>query len=288
MDLKIITLIKQVPDTHNVVGEAMKADGTINRAALPTITNPEDLNALEAALKIKETVGATITAVTLGPASAVKVLKECLYRGVDDVVLISDPKFAASDTLATSYALQCAIQKLGVFDLIICGRQAIDGDTAQVGPQIAEKLGINQLTGVSEIIAVTQNNILVKRIHDNGYEILLSKLPVLITVIAEANEPRSYCAKRVMLYKNVVCDRNANYSETYLNPGNHPLCTHIKHWDAKDINAEPKRCGLIGSPTKVKQVTNVVLTARETKQITNSTDAISKLMHELIAEHILG
>jgi len=146
MSLQIIVMVKQVPDTHNVSGDAMKPDGTVNRAVLPAIFNPEDLNALEEAIKIKETIGGKITAITMGPPNAVKVLKECLYRGVDDVVLVSDRKFAGADTLATSYALKCAIEKVEKYDLVLCGRQAIDGDTAQVGPQIAEKLNINQLT----------------------------------------------------------------------------------------------------------------------------------------------
>jgi electron transfer flavoprotein beta subunit len=287
MSLNIITLVKQVPDTKNVTGDAMKPDGTINRAALPAITNPEDLNALEEALKIKETVGGKITAITLGPPSAVRVLKESLYRGADDAVLVTDQKFAASDTLATSYALKCAIAKIGHFDLIICGRQAIDGDTAQVGPQIAEKLGINQLTYVTEVINITKHDITVKRSTDNGYEILKSKLPVLLTVIAEANEPRSPSAKRVMLYKNIGCKTEESYSDSYLQEAcTH--CKHIKQWSTEEIKADIKLCGLSGSPTKVKNIQNVVLTARDTRMLNDADAEIGALMHELIAEHIIG
>lgn len=288
MSLKIIVLVKQVPDTANVSGNAMKPDGTINRSALPAITNPEDLNALEEALKVKEIIGGTITVITLGPPSAIKVLKESLFRGADDVILVTDTKFAASDTLATSYALKCAIEKVGKYDLIFCGRQAIDGDTAQVGPQIAEKLGINQLTCISEITKISPKEITVKRILDGGYEILRSPLPVLITVIAEANEPRSPSAKRVMAYKNVCCKSDQSYGETYLNPSKGEFCTYIKQWSAEDIKADLQLCGLSGSPTKVKKIDSVVLTARNTRMVANDEAGIADLMHELVTEHIIG
>lgn len=288
MSLRMIVLVKQVPDTANVTGDAMKPDGTINRAALPAITNPEDLNALEEVLKIKETIGGTITVITLGPPSAIKVLRESLYRGADDVVLVTDSKFAASDTLATSYALKCAIDKVGKYDLIFCGRQAIDGDTAQVGPQIAEKLGINQLTCVDKIIKVSDKDITVRRAIDDGHEILQSPLPALVTVIAEANEPRSPSAKRVMAYKNICCKSSESYSETYLHPTAGEFCTYINQWSAEDIKADLHLCGLTGSPTKVKKIDNVVLTARDTRMVTNDESGIGKLIHELVAEHIIG
>ena len=201
MPLNMIVMVKQVPDTHHVTGEAMKPDGTVNRAALPSVFNPEDLNALEEALKLKATVGGTVTAMTMGPPQAVEVLRDCLFRGADDVILLSDRRFAGADTLATSYALSCAIGKVGAVDLVFCGRQAIDGDTAQVGPQIAEKLGINQLTCVSEIVNVSDGRITVKRSIENGFEILRAPLPVLLTITADANEPRPPSAKRVMAYK---------------------------------------------------------------------------------------
>lgn len=288
MGLKIINLIKQVPDTHNVSGDAMKPDGTINRSALPAITNPEDMNALEEALLIKEKLDATITSITLGPLSATKVLKECLFRGVDDAILVTDQRFAASDTLATSYALKCAIDKVGKFDLIICGRQAIDGDTAQVGPQIAEKLGINQLTCVSEITKISEEEIIVRRVIENGSEIIRSKLPVLVTIVADANEPRSPSAKKVMRYKNINCKSCESYSEAYLREEGNCDCEFIKQWNLEDIKAETKYCGLSGSPTKVKNIQNVVLTARDTKMLTENENDINNLIHELVAEHILG
>ena len=152
--LRTVVLVKQVPDTANVTGEAMKEDGTINRSALPAVFNPEDLNALEEALKLKDSHGARVTVVTMGPPAAVQVLRESLYRGADEVILLTDRAFAGADTLATSYALSLAVEKLGGADLVLCGRQAIDGDTAQVGPQTAEKLGYPQITCVSRIDAL--------------------------------------------------------------------------------------------------------------------------------------
>ena len=141
-----IVCVKQVPDTANITAEAMKEDGTVNRAALPTIFNPEDLHALETALELRDRFGGTVTVVTMGPPKAADVLRDCLYRGADRVILLTDRRAAASDTLATSYILSQAIRTIGRYDFVFCGRQAIDGDTAQVGPQCAEKLGIPQVT----------------------------------------------------------------------------------------------------------------------------------------------
>jgi electron transfer flavoprotein beta subunit len=286
MALKMIVLIKQVPDTHNITGDAMKPDGTVNRLALPAIINPEDLNALEEALKIKETVGGSITVITMGPSKAVESLKECLFRGADDAILVSDRRFAAADTLATSYALSCGIQTVDDYDLILCGRQAIDGDTAQVGPQTAEKLGINQFTSVSEIIGVDQNSITARRIIDSGYEIVSSKLPILLTIVSEANEPRSPSAKRVMALKNLTNQRDLDVD--YLDPQRYELNGYIKEWNVEDINAEPQQCGLAGSPTKVKKIQNVVLTVGDAKIVQNTETSINILVRELITDHIIG
>ena len=140
MSYTIIVFVKQVPDTQNISGDAMKPDGTVNRQALPAIFNPEDLNALELALQLKDRYGAKVVAATMGPPNAAEVLRDALCRGADEAVLLTDRAFAGADTLATSYALTCCAKAIGNFDLILCGRQAIDGDTAQVGPQIAEKL----------------------------------------------------------------------------------------------------------------------------------------------------
>jgi len=289
MGLKIVVTVKQVPDTHNLSRDAMKPDGTVNRNALPAIFNPEDLNALEEALKIKETLGATVTAISMGPPKAKDVLKECLYRGADDGILISDRQFAGADTLATSYALKCAVEKIGGFDLILCGRQAIDGDTAQVGPQIAEKLNLNQLTCVSEIIEINYQTVIAKRIIEGGYEIVKSRLPVLITILAGANEPRSPSAKRVMAFKNIdskVCE--TSYDEVYVEPDSCDMIGFIKEWNVRTIDADPSICGLSGSPTKVKKIEGVVLTTGAAKKVENTQAGIADLVHELIEEHIIG
>ena len=186
--MNIIVTVKQVPDTQHITEDAMRPDGTVNRNVLPTIVNPDDLHALEAAMRIKENIDASVTVLTMGPATAIDALKECLYRGADDVILLTDRRFAGSDTLATSYVLKCAVETIGSFDLIICGRQAIDGDTAQVGPQLAEKLNLNQVTYVSEVMDICRTSITVKRSTENGHEVVKSRLPVLLTVSSLAND----------------------------------------------------------------------------------------------------
>ncbi len=288
MSFNIVVTVKQVPDTQNVADNAMKQDGTVNRAALPAIFNPEDLNALEEALKIKETVGGTLTAITMGPPSAVEVLKECLYRGADDVILLSDKRFAGADTLATSYALKCAIEKTGKYDIVLCGRQAIDGDTAQVGPQIAEKLKINQLSCVSEIIEINTTSITVKRSVENGYEILKSELPVLLTITGDANEPRSPSAKRVMAYKKIKSKDTDSGQESQTGTLTGDGISYIKQWNVDYIKADPELCGLSGSPTKVKKIKNVVLTASDVKQVPADKEGINNLIRELTEEYIIG
>ncbi|MBN2231504.1 MAG: electron transfer flavoprotein subunit beta/FixA family protein [Deltaproteobacteria bacterium] len=289
MGLRMIVTVKQVPDTHNVTGEAMKEDGTVNRAALPAIFNPEDLNALEAALALKESVGGTVTCISMGPPQATAVLKECLYRGADDVMLVSDRRFAGADTLATSYALACAIRTVGNYDLIFCGRQAIDGDTAQVGPQIAEKLEINQLTGVAKVRHADDESITVERTVEDGIEVVRSRYPVLVTVTGSANEPRTASAKLVMTYKNIgkqACE--GAYEEAWLEPGVCSAVSHIREWNVESIGADPAACGLSGSPTKVKKIQSVVLTAGESQQVPNTDAGIAGLMRELVEENIVG
>jgi electron transfer flavoprotein beta subunit len=288
MTLQIIVMVKQVPDTHNVTEEAMRADGTVNRAALPAIINPEDLNALEEALKIKDRIDAHITAITMGPAKAVEVLKECLYRGADDVVLISDRRFAGADTLATAYTLKYAIEKIGRYDLILCGRQAIDGDTAQVGPQVAEKLNINQITNLLEVVDIDELRMTVKRSIANGYEVVRSGFPLLVTVSSEANQPRSPRAKLVMAYKNIEKDiRGDSYDVSYLEAEETHMLKRIVEWNADSIGVDPSICGLAGSPTKVKKIENVVLAVNDINQIPCTDAGICGLMQELKSDHII-
>lgn len=289
MGLNMIVLVKQVPDTHNITCDAMKPDGTVNRSALPAVFNPEDLNALEEALKIKDRAGGHITAVSMGPPSAQDVLKQCLYRGADEVILISDRRFAGADTLATSYALKCAIEKIKTYDLVFSGRQAIDGDTAQVGPQVAEKLGINQICYVKEIVETTKDSITAIRSVDNGTETVKSGFPVLLTVTGEANTPRSPSVKKALAYKNVgkqQCD--GSYFNAYLDPSACNSEKTIREWNVESIEADPDICGLSGSPTKVKKVENVVLEAQNTRQIPADEEGISALVQELVQDHIIG
>ncbi len=290
MSYNIAVLVKQVPDTHNITGKAMKDDGTVNRQALPAIYNPEDLNALEEALSIKETLGAKVTVITMGPPNAAQVLRESLYRGADDVVLITDRVFAGADTLATSYVLSLAVKKLGKVDIVMCGRQAIDGDTAQVGPQSAEKLKMNQMTCVNKIVSLKKDSITVERSIEGGYEVLTAKLPVLLTITGEANTPRSASAKKLLAYKHAMTPLELeNLEEAYIS-ANEITDSHalIKLWDHKEIGASPEQCGLPGSPTKVKQIESIVLGAQEFKKIENTKEGLGELISELMKEHILG
>jgi electron transfer flavoprotein beta subunit len=290
MSLKIIVLAKQVPDTRNVGKDAMKADGTVNRAALPAIFNPEDLNALEQALRLKDQFpGSTVTLLTMGPPRAADIIREGLYRGSDGGYLLTDRVFAGADTLATSYALQMAIRKIGDFDLIISGRQAIDGDTAQVGPQVAEKLNLSQITYAEEIQSVENGKITVKRRLERGVEIVEGKLPILVTVNGSAPGCRPRNARLIQKYKyaKTASERQAENNDD-TNSCNSIACIGINEWSASDVNADPKQCGLSGSPTKVKKIENVVFQAKESKTLDSSDLQIEELMVELITNHTIG
>jgi electron transfer flavoprotein beta subunit len=293
---QIIVLVKQVPDTRNITTKTMKEDGTVNRTALPAIFNPEDLNALESALLIKEKYGAIITVITMGPPSAAEILRESLYRGADKVILLTDRRFAGSDTLATSYILSTAIKKIGKFDIIFSGRQAIDGDTAQVGPQVAEKLNIPQITYMQEVLHLNKNEIKLKRLIDNGIEFLKSKLPVLITVNNTSNTPRFPSIKQMAKFKKAISNSElAKISNTlkYLSPERYSEENLIQdrllinEWNLEDINADPAFCGISGSPTKVFKINYVTLETQETKEILPNEKGIKELMQELIKEHIV-
>jgi electron transfer flavoprotein beta subunit len=288
--LKIIVLAKQVPDTRNVGKDAMKADGTVNRAALPAIFNPEDLNALEQALELKDRFpGTTITLLTMGPVRASEVLREGLFRGADDGVLLTDRAFAGADTLATSYALACAIRKIKDFDIIVCGRQAIDGDTAQVGPQVAEKLGIAQITYAEEIVSVKDKKIQIKRRLERGIEIVEGKFPLVITVNSSAPDCRPRNAKLLMKYKHAsTISERADKTEDYITMVNEKPYLNIKEWSVNDIECEREQLGLSGSPTKVKKIENIVFQAKESKKLTESDKDMNELMKELIENHTIG
>ena len=289
MSLKIVVLAKQVPDTRNVGKDAMTAEGTVNRAALPAIFNPEDLNALEQALRLKEKdPGTTVGLLTMGPPRAGEIIREGLYRGADTGWLLTDRLFAGADTLATSYALATAIKKIGDVDLVIGGRQAIDGDTAQVGPQVAQKLGLNQVTYAEEILKVENGKATIRRMIDGGVEVVEAPLPLVVTVNGSAAECRPANAKLVMKYKYAACplevaeddNRKALRAERpYLN---------LTQWSVADVDGDPSQCGMSGSPTKVKEVQSIAFQAKESKTLTGADADIDGLIKELLNEKIIG
>ncbi len=287
---KIIVLAKQVPDTRNVGKDAMKADGTVNRAALAAIFNPEDLNALEQALRIKDQYpGSTVTILTMGPGRAAEIIREAMFRGADDGILLTDRAFAGSDTLATSYALSRVLRKIKDFDLIIAGRQAIDGDTAQVGPQVAEKLGLPQVTYVEEVKKLEGDRIFMKRRLHNGVEVVSCLMPMLMTVNGSAAPCRARNAKLLMKYKHAkTVSELQNSNEDYLHLYNDRPYLNIAEWSVNDIEADHQELGLTGSPTKVKTIENVVLQAKEAKVISSSEADVEDLMKELLASHTIG
>ncbi len=291
MSLNIIVLAKQVPDTRNVGKDAMKADGTINRAALPAIFNPEDLNALEQALRLKDAnPGSTITVLTMGLPKAAEVIREAIYRGADTGIVLTDRALGGADTLATSYSLAQAVKKIGKYDIILGGRQAIDGDTAQVGPQIAEKLGIPQVTYAEEIVSLKDGKVTVKRRLEHGIETVVSPLPCVVTVNGSAPDCRPRNAKRLMKYKYAV-----SHSEKAAMPEDKQAFVdarpylQLNEWGAAFVDADPEQIGFPGSPTKVKTVENVVFTAKEALQLWGADDAgIEHLIQDLIANHTIG
>ncbi|MEJ5260161.1 MAG: electron transfer flavoprotein subunit beta/FixA family protein [Anaerohalosphaeraceae bacterium] len=295
MAYNCVVLAKQVPDTKRITGQAMNEDGTVNRAALPAIFNPEDLNALEMALQIKEQYGGKVTVITMGLPAAAEILRQSLYRGADDVILITDKRCAASDTLATSYILSCAVRKLNP-DIVLCGRQAIDGDTAQVGPQVAEKLGVPQITYTEQILSLNGKTITARRSIGNGWQEVRTKLPVLLTVVDTANEPRIPAAKRLMKYKSARCrieieamakqDPSIDVDAVCRQLEQKGLL--IRQWDLDILGADLKWCGRDGSPTKVHRIQSVVLTAKETKSVEPTQEAIEAMIHELIVDHTIG
>ena len=294
---QIVVLAKQVPDTHNVGKDAMKEDGTINRAALPAIFNPDDLKALEMALACKDALknimDVKVSVITMGPSRAADIVRESIFRGADNGFVVSDKRFAGSDTLATSYALSAAVKKLGHIDIVFSGRQAIDGDTAQVGPQVAEKLNIPQVTYAEELVSLTENEIVIKRRLDRGVETVKATFPVLVTVHGNANDCRPRHAARLLTYKKacsvseIQSTDNGLQSTDIVSLWEKKPYLKIEEWTADDINPDFDRLGLNGSPTKVKSIENVVLTSKENKKINNSESEINDLMKELITAHII-
>ena len=299
-----IVCVKQVPDTANVTADAMKDDGTVNRGALPAIFNPEDLHALETALEIKDAHGGTVTAVSMGPPKAAEVLRACLYRGADRGVLITDRRAAASDTLATSYILSQAIRTIGRYDFVFCGRQAIDGDTAQVGPQCAEKLNLPQITYLEELVWLSGDRVRIRRNVGHGWEIVEAKLPVLATVLETANKSRPPSARRVMRFKGAraeaelaaelgsrMDDASEDQRQAEVEARIETLQQRgllIDQWDLEDCNADLSRCGVAGSPTKVHRVQSIVLTKEGFTEVPPTEEGVRGMIHELVEDRTLG
>jgi electron transfer flavoprotein beta subunit len=295
-----IVCAKQVPDTKRITGEAMKEDGTVNRAALPAIFNPEDRNALEAALGVRDAHGGTVTLISMGPPSAAEVLREGLFRGVDRAILLTDRRAAVSDTHATSYILSCAIRRLP-HDIVFCGRQAIDGDTAQVGPQLAEKLGITQITYLEEPAVLEGRTIRARRNVGSGFELVQADLPVLVTVMESANTPRPPAARRMMKYKKartageVARELGQETGEAAAAAEVERRCQVlaekgllIETWDLGTIEADLAWCGRLGSPTKVHRVQWVKLAGGEYREFPATDEGVRELVTELIEEHTFG
>jgi electron transfer flavoprotein beta subunit len=290
MEYKIIVLAKQVPDTRNVGKDAMTEAGTVNRAALPAIFNPDDLLALEQALQIKDqNPGTKVGVLTMGPPRAGEIIRQGLYRGADTGWLLTDRLFAGADTLATSYALATAIKKIGMPDIIIGGRQAIDGDTAQVGPQVAQKLGLTQVTYAEEILGIEDGKATIRRHIDGGVETVVAPLPLVITVNGSATPCRPCNAKLVMKYKRATCP-----SERPAEPGKYDYLyeqkpyLNLTQWSVADVDGDPQQCGGAGSPTKVKAVQNIVFQAKESKTLSGSDADVEGLIQELLNEKIIG
>ena len=228
--MNIIVCIKQVPNTTDVKIDPVK--NTLIREGVESVINPFDTYAIEEAVRLKERFGGKVTVVTMGPPQADAALREAISLGCDEAILVSDRKFAGSDTWATSYTLSCAIKKIGAFDIILCGKQASDGDTAQVGPGISTHLDIPQVTYVKKIEEIKDNKARVERMMEEGYDIVETPIPCLFTVVKEINTPRLPSLKGMMRSKSAK----------------------ITQWMAADINAEPKSIGLDGSPTRVVKI----------------------------------
>ena len=309
MPFDCVVLAKQVPDTANITAQAMKEDGTVNRAALPAIFNPEDLNALEMALDIVEKNGGTVTLITMGLPQAGELLRQGLYRGADRAILLTDRRFARADTLATSYTLARAIKSLPHYDLVFCGRQAIDGDTAQVGPQTAEKLNCPQITYVDKIEKLDAKRVVARRSIGKGFEVVEAPLPCLMTVVGTANEPRPPAARRLMKYKSAKApsevfdwarksinpDPMAKVPEAEIKAKAAPVLAELKkrnllieEWHAEDVKAEMSRIGGDGSPTKVKEIEFIVIKGSDIKMVEPTDEGLGEMLRTLIADHTLG
>jgi len=285
--MKIIVCVKQVPDAKDV--RLDPETNTLAREGVQSIMNPYDQHAVEEAVRLKEKLGGDVTVLSMGPPQAVDVLKQAISCGADHAVLVSDRAFAGADTWATSYTLAKAVNKIGTFDLILCGKQAIDGDTAQVGPQAAEKIGIPQITYAEEFLGLDGNKIKVKRRLERGVEVVEAACPVLLTVHSSAPDCRVRNAKRMMKFKHAKTDIELQeLSEDYMELMQNRPYLKIDQWSVEDLGADVSFLGLSGSPTKVKKIESVVFTQKESKTLSDSDRDINSLMKTLINSHVLG
>ena len=290
--MNICVCVKQVPDTAEI--RIDPETNTLIRSGVPSIVNPFDLYALETAFRLREEKGGKIWIISMGPAQAEKAVRACLEMGADEGVLISGRAFGGSDTFSTGYILSAGIRAIEEaenikFDLILCGRQAIDGDTAQVGPQVAEKLGLTQITYAEEILKVGDGSITVKRHIDGGVETVEGPLPIVITVNGSAAPCRPRNAKLVQKYKHAktITEKqqgNLDYTDLYDTRD----YLNLVEWSVADVNGDLKQCGLSGSPTKVKAIQNIVFQAKESKTISGSDREVEELIVELLENHTIG
>jgi len=261
--MKIIVCIKQVPNTNEV--KLDPKTGTLIREGVPSIINPDDKNALEAALAIKEQQGAEVIVLSMGPPQADYAIREALAMGADEGILLSDRAFAGADTWATSCALAAAIKKTGEFDLVFCGRQAIDGDTAQVGPEIAEILDLPQVTYVRKIASINKEKIVVERALEDGYEVIETEMPAVLTAVKELNQPRYPSASGIVnAFEKII-----------------PV------WGAADIGVSPDKVGLNGSPTQVKRTFTPPVKGAGRMLSGTLQEAVQTLVQELNAKHVI-
>jgi len=292
----MVVLVKQVPNWSNITGEAMNADGTVNRNALPAVFNPDDLLALELALDLKDREGGRVTVLTMGPPRAADILRDALCRGADRAILLSDRRFAASDTLATSYALaQTIITRLSPFDLVICGRQAIDGDTAQVGPQVAEKLKLPQVSYVERVLECRGDRLVIRRNLGRAHEIVEAETPLLLTVVGGGGSARWPNARLLLKYRRACSafeiEKAAQARGAAVGELKDELAARgllIDTWGVDEICADLNRTGLTGSPTKVKKIMNVVLKGKDLKRFAPDDAGVKALVDELTAERTFG
>jgi len=262
--MKIIVCAKQVPDTNEVKIDPKK--GTLIREGVPSILNPDDANALEAALQLKvKDPNTTVTVISMGPPQASYMLRECLAMGADEAVLLSSRAFGGADTCATSTTLAAGIRKVGDYDIIFCGRQAIDGDTAQVGPQLAQRLGIPSVTYVQKIVEIKEKSVVVERALEDGYEVIEVQRPCLLTAIKELNEPR---------YMSILQIEEAYKKE-------------IKVWNENDVNVSPEVVGLKGSPTQVFRSFTPEPKGKGEMLSGSVNDMVNTLIAKLTEKHVL-